>query len=80
MVIPLFMEQLRNWRISRPDIRTLEAAGRILGVSAVQVHRYETGERGVPATRVAEISELTGIPPHVLRPDVFPAPEKARGQ
>lgn len=28
----------------------------------------------VPATRVADVSGITGIPAHELRPDVFPAP------
>lgn len=28
----------------------------------------------VPATRATEVSAVTGIPLHELRPDVFPAP------
>lgn len=28
----------------------------------------------VPATRATEVSAFTGIPPHELRADVFPAP------
>lgn len=31
--------------------------------------------RQVPAERVRHVSELTGIPFHLLRPDVFPGPE-----
>jgi len=27
----------------------------------------------VPAERVLDVSEATGIPPHEIRPDVFPA-------
>jgi hypothetical protein len=26
----------------------------------------------VPAERIGEVSTITGIPPHVLRPDLFP--------
>ena len=29
----------------------------------------------VPAARVAEVSRMIGVPPHVIRPDIFPAPE-----
>lgn len=28
----------------------------------------------VPADRVVRVSEIIGIPPHEIRPDVFPAP------
>lgn len=31
----------------------------------------------VPATRATEVSDITGIPLHQLRPDVFPVPAKA---
>ena len=65
------MDALRNWRLSLPDNQTLEAAGKLLGISAVQMHRYETGERRVPPTRVVEIESITGIPRTILRPDVF---------
>lgn len=33
-------------------------------------------ERGVPSKRVAIVSEVTGIPPHEIRPDIFPAPRR----
>ena len=65
------MEQLRAWRLNRPDGRTLEAASRLLGVSAVQLSRYESGARRIPAERVPAISRVTGIAPELLRPDVF---------
>lgn len=68
------MDELRKWRQSLPENQqTLAAAGRLLGVSEVQMHRYETGQRKIPATRVVEWEAITGIPCHVLRPDVFPA-------
>lgn len=31
-----------------------------------------------PATRVVMLERISGIPRHVLRPDIFPAPEKRR--
>ena len=65
------MEQLRKWRLSLSEHRTLEAAGRLLGVSAVQLSRYEGGTRRIPAERVLDFSRITGIPPEALRPDVF---------
>lgn len=71
------MESLRAWRHTLGEDCTLEAAGRLLGVSAVQMSRYETGARRVPAERVSQISRITGISPHILRPDVFAAPVEA---
>lgn len=78
------MEQIITWRKSLTP-PTLEHAGKLLGVSAVQVLRYERGERGIPATKAAEIERVTGIPRHELRPDIFeaskakrPSPEKAK--
>jgi DNA-binding transcriptional regulator YdaS (Cro superfamily) len=69
------MDELRKWRLSRlPEYQSLEAAGRLLGVSAVQMHRYETDQRKVPAHRVLEFEAITGIPRTVLRKDVFAAP------
>lgn len=65
------MEELRKWRLSLRDHQTLKAAGSLLGVSAVQMHRYETGEQKVPATKAREIEAITGIPREILRPDVF---------
>lgn len=68
------MEKLREWRLAHSDVQTLDKAAGLFGVSAVSVHRYETGERSIKPTLVQHISEVTGIPPHELRPDIFPAP------
>ncbi|HWW46281.1 MAG TPA: YdaS family helix-turn-helix protein [Xanthobacteraceae bacterium] len=35
-----------------------------------------SGWRRVPPTRVLAVSEITGIPPHELRPDIYPTPNK----
>lgn len=32
----------------------------------------------VPAERVLDVSRVTGIPPHRIRPDIYPEPSKAR--
>ena len=64
------MEKLQTWRKSLTP-PTLEHAGELLGVSAVQVLRYERGERSISPTRVTEVERVTGIPRHELRPDIF---------
>jgi DNA-binding transcriptional regulator YdaS (Cro superfamily) len=66
------MDELRKWRLGLPENqRTLAAAGRLLGISEVQMHRYETGQRRIPAERADDFEKITGIPCTVLRPDVF---------
>lgn len=65
------MNRLREWRLNLPGGSTHEAAGRLLGVSAAQMSRYESGARSIPADRVPDVSRLTGIAPNELRPDVF---------
>lgn len=41
-----------------------------LGITPKAIYQWPY----VPAERVGSVSALTGIPPHELRPDVFPAP------
>jgi DNA-binding transcriptional regulator YdaS (Cro superfamily) len=66
------MDELRKWRQGLPENqRTLAAAGRLLGISEVQMHRYETGQRRIPAERTDDFAKITGIPHTILRPDVF---------
>ena len=47
----------------------LSELSRTLGVSHTTILRWV--ERRVPAERVRPLSEATGIPPHVLRPDLY---------
>lgn len=61
---------LGNWRKAL-ETPTLEAAGALIGVSAVQMMRLEKGERRIPADRLVEIERITGIPRQSLRPDLF---------
>jgi DNA-binding transcriptional regulator YdaS (Cro superfamily) len=49
------------------------AAARTLGVKHTSVIGWRT--RGaIPAERVRQVSQATGLPNHVLRPDLFDAP------
>ena len=47
--------------------------GAMFGVKDAAVCKWEKG-RVTPA-RAVSISEITGIPPHKLRPDIFPEPD-----
>ncbi|KNY13115.1 hypothetical protein AKG11_31080 [Shinella sp. SUS2] len=62
------MEKIRTWRKARK--LSIEEAGDLVGVSGVQWSRYETGKRRIPAENLQVVSEITGIPPHELRPDL----------
>ena len=52
----------------------------VLEVDKATVSRW--GKKGVPVNHLSAVSEITGIPRHELRPDIFgPAPRlsKTRG-
>jgi hypothetical protein len=69
------MDALRKWREGLPQgYRTLEAAGAMLGVTGVQMHRYENDKRRIPPEKVISVSAVTQIPPEILRPDIFGPP------
>lgn len=69
------MKALKQWREQLPPgLRTLDAAGNLLGVSGVQMYRYEHDLRRVPPEKVLAVSAITHIPPEVLRPDIFGPP------
>lgn len=59
--------------------RAIEAAGseaelaRRIGVSRQAIPQFKR----CPPKRVAQISEATGVPKHVLRPDLYDAPQEA---
>lgn len=47
------------------------ALARMIGIKRVSVHQWKT--RGViPAERVLAVEQATGVPRHVLRPDLYP--------
>lgn len=76
------MEQLRDWRKAHGI--SIDEAGRMVGVSGVQWHRYENGTRRISDSKVGDIARVTGIPAHHLRPDLaaifLPAPSREEAQ
>lgn len=59
---------LEHYRLSQ-GISRAQLAER-LGLSRGAVHRYITGRRRAKPAIVRHISEVTGIPPRELRPDL----------
>lgn len=53
------------------------ALGRLLGVSQATVWYWISTGKSLRAEHVQTVSTATGIPPHELRPDIFPAPAPA---
>lgn len=54
---------------------TLEAVAEGLGVNKSTVLRWEEGS--IPAERIIQIEQATGIPRSELRPDLYPAPSES---
>lgn len=52
----------------------LAALARGLGITKSAVSHWDK----VPAERVADVSRISGIPRHVLRPDVFEQPRRSQ--
>jgi len=46
------------------------------GCSSGTISKWENGQ--VPAERVLAVAKVTGIAPHVLRPDIYPKPKRGR--
>lgn len=65
-IAPIPIEPLREWRKS--EKLSTKAAGELVGVSGVQWHRYESGERMIPLDRLLPIANVTGLPIDVLAP------------
>jgi hypothetical protein len=40
------------------------------------VHAWRNLKKGVPPDRVMAVSKVLQIPPHKIRPDIFPPPEQ----
>lgn len=62
------IEPLRKWR--KAEKLSTKAAGLLVGVSGVQWHRYESGERSIPFDRLLPIANVTKLPIEALAPDV----------
>jgi len=74
------MHPLKTWRKNHPSGFMSQARfAALIGVSEAEVSRYEQGLRSMPAERAVLISDLTGIPRHELRPDIF-EPTKTRSR
>lgn len=50
--------------------QTQDALAKELGVSSITVSRWETGMRKIDRKKLSDISQRTGIPKRVLRPDL----------
>lgn len=71
-------QKLKNWR-EQSGLVGNQAAEK-LGISQSQWSKYELNLRNVNPSRAAALSELTGIPLHEIRPDVFSAPSQEPAQ
>lgn len=52
---------------------TQEQLAEQLGITKASICRFERGERKPSVKRVDEITKITGIPRHELRPDIWEA-------
>ena len=57
---------------------TYAEIGRALGVQRQLVHNWFHVLKRIPAERVHDLSRVTGIPPHKLRPDLFMRPKREK--
>jgi len=56
------------------------ALGALIGVSGDLVRLWRLGQRVVGAKRVLKVEEVTKIPRHELRPDLYPPPVPRKRQ
>jgi transcriptional regulator with XRE-family HTH domain len=63
------LQVLIRWRVAHGY--TQAEVGRMFGISGAQVCRYERRKKRIPPEKVPAISAVTGIPPELLRPDVY---------
>ena len=75
---PTFSLDLKCWFIQQCGMDTktvIERAGGLTKLSRDLAIHHSTvyGWKRVPAHHVLKVSNLTGISPHELRPDVFPS-------
>lgn len=69
---------LRAWRLARGLMHSEVAE--LFGCSKTQAYRYEAGYRRIPPTKVPLIAAVTGIPPELLRPDVYRSVSRATAE
>lgn len=61
---------LKAWRDRQDPPLTLDEAAKQFGVAKSTVSRWETGARDLEEDYLRSVSEKTGIPAAVLRPDL----------
>lgn len=64
-------ESLITWRKAR-ELTQVEA-GELLGVNQPTIAKWESGK--VSPGKALKVHQVTGIPLHVLRPDIYPKPQ-----
>lgn len=63
---------LRGAALAVASLNKNEDLARAIGVTSPAVSQWL--KRGIPPKRAKAVSVATGIPLHVLRPDIFPVP------
>lgn len=63
--------------LSDADWALIRDAAKKRGIPRDTVKSWRQPDRRIPAHRVPELADDTGIPPHKMRPDVFRRPSKA---
>lgn len=62
-------EQKTGMEAVKACTKSMAALARAIGVTRGAVAQWER----VPAERIGDVSRATGLPPHIIRPDLFPA-------
>lgn len=52
----------------RDRVKSLSALARFIGRTRSAVSQWEK----VPAEQIGKVSQFTGLPQHIIRPDLFP--------
>ncbi len=64
------LSPLKKFRDSQSPKLSKAGLAKLLGVSRPTAHRWETGARKIGPDSLTTVSEKTGIPKRVLRPDL----------
>lgn len=70
------MDKETFWKLARAKGFTQSSLARELNITQAAVGQWQM----IPVERVRAVSGLIDIPPHELRPDIFPAPEREAGK
>lgn len=62
--------ELGDFRRRQTPPLSLAGFGKLIGVDRATVFRWETGTRKPDEKNLPKIMEVTGLPAHVLRPDL----------